>query len=169
MIVVPGKNPLGNVVHLVLGPESELFLDMNGAAIASLDDTLAQFDSNRPIFVSITRTRNEADTVSRLQTSGALFHDSFKANPETGKVHATHAKGTGPMPGVPPRQGPKPAPNLEVGKCQLCSQQTRLLPIPGLSICVTCAKIEIGKTLVEKQKQEEKASKQSEGQKPDAQ
>lgn len=142
MLAIPGKNPLGNVLHLVIGPESELIMDMQGAVIMDVTQIINRFVTSEPVFVSLSRSRNEIMTSNSLKQA-EVPHMGITGTPEKcdGKCNDCHV---GPN-GVPiPASAAKPKKIVKDEACRYCKKVTQLLPIPGFKICVACAQIELG-------------------------
>jgi len=139
MIAMLGQNPLGRVLHLIVGPETDLFMDINGSAVLDLTAMLPQLTAgNQHAFVSVTRTKSEAQTEKMMQAAG-MAQVSGPGVP-TGEQSASGVQ-------APPVQTKSQAEGLimKSGKCEFCGSQARLLPIPGYNICPLCAQIEIGR------------------------
>ena len=137
MLAIPGKNPLGNVLHLVVGPESELVMDMEGSCIMEISALLNKFDTQAPVFVSITRSRSEAQTSASLKQAGV---------PHMGVVSQVdkcdgncEACGTD-----KPKTKAKPKVQAKADVCDYCHNTVPLMPVPGKRICASCTQIELG-------------------------
>lgn len=166
MLVIPGKNPMGNVVHLVVGPETELVMDMQGAAIMDISKVLNKFDASKPVYVSVTRTRNETMTSDGLKKAmvphmGTLSvvegqHcdgdcDNCKSDDEKDAGDAwkdtTGIKANASIPTptpTPPVRKPEGKSKAVIAVCAYCKKPGPLLDIPGFKICLACAQIELG-------------------------
>jgi len=68
-----------NIIQFVLGPQTQLQLDMMGVIKLDLDKLLSGFESDLPFKLVVTRSDNEQKTLQRLQsTSGSPpFPPSF--------------------------------------------------------------------------------------------
>lgn len=139
MIVLPGQNPMGNVLHVVVGPETELFTDIHGAALMDVTEFITQMEPDKPVFLSVTRCKSEPVTAAMMRGSGITHKNSFAA---AGKEHASDK----------PLSGSSVS---DVGVCQFCSRSTELIPVPKYKICVSCAQIEIGKGQFSKRAEED--------------
>lgn len=152
MLAIPGKNPMGNVLHLVIGPESELVMDMQGSAVMDITPVINKFDAAHPVFVSLSRSRNEITTSNALKQAG-VSHLGFMATPapdgcsgdcehcnvDHGSSGGTYAVGGN------FKQGKKPGKSeVKNETCAYCKKPGQLLPVPGFKICVSCAQIELG-------------------------
>ena len=108
-----------------------------------------KFDAAAPVFVSVTRSRNEAVTTANLRkddvphvgTSGdSLKCDGDCDNCKDGKDIVKQILGA-----TAPKAATKPEPKVKRGaKCTYCGKELPLMPIPGFNICVSCAQIELG-------------------------
>ena len=131
MILVPGKNPAGNVLHVVIGPESELYTDLHGAQVVDITNILEQCDRNQPVLLQVTRTLSETRTLVGLMASGVT-------------AAATHL-GELIRPAINEQSKQKTAtPASATGVCGYCNQRSPLLPIKSVHICEQCAQIELG-------------------------
>jgi len=146
MLALRGQSQVGNMLHLIVGPETELFGDIHGAAVLDITALLSDMDGNEQVFLTMTRCRSEQITAHNMQTTGMKFTNSFNAGePELAG-----------QPNIPPVQAPVPdavrdavrdsAKNQRVtGVCTYCNQSQPLLRVPGFSICQVCAQIELGR------------------------
>lgn len=135
MLVIPGHNPMGNVIHMIMGPESEMFADIHGATILDITPVLSCMNMDEKVFLHLTRCMSETKTETVLKASNVAFFNTFSGWTNTPdnlkaviekdkpavKDHKTHAE-----------------------KCQYCHRETTLLPVPGFKVCVVCAQIELG-------------------------
>jgi hypothetical protein len=153
MLAVRGINPAGNVLHVICGPETDLFMDIHGAKILDVTPLLQEMEQSQPVFLMITRCKNEQMTTRQLDGVGAKFLNSF--NPaDLGMCPDCEATGAGtnkgPAKGKPEAKKPNSESagtiQLSRGKCSYCAQDRILLPIPQFKICPTCAQIEIGRS-----------------------
>jgi len=157
MILVPGKNPMGNVIHAILGPETDLMMDVQGSTIMEIGALLNKFEKTQPVFISISRCRNEIVTVNTLKAVDIEHAASFVAANKAadGKDDDDSGGGVATLPGGI-QQAKKGTTALQIvlkeGKCELCEATTKLLPISGFNVCVACAQIEFGKRRKAKKK-----------------
>ena len=49
MLALVGKNPMGNVLHVITGPESEFFVDIHGAKILDVTELLNLMDGDERV------------------------------------------------------------------------------------------------------------------------
>ena len=147
MIVVPGHNQLGNVLHLIVGPESEFHLDLHGAKIMDLTDVLQQLDgTSERIFLCLTRSKSEAATEHTLTQTDIPHKSSFGGIPMCDAPDCAVVKGTKLPQAEPARPtARKSAPSQsELAECEYCGGKKPLLPIAAFKVCLDCVKIELG-------------------------
>lgn len=141
MLVLGGRNAIGSVLHVVLGPESELHQDLHGAAILDVTPLLAAMSGTDKVFMSLTRCRSEQITSSILTGSKIPFMNSF-TNQHAAVPASSHTEN-----GTTSAQETTETPRE---KCQYCAKPAVLLPITGFKICQSCAAIELGRRLKKK-------------------
>ena len=147
MIMILGHNPLGNVIHMIVGPETELFEDIHGAKIMDITEPLKAVTSGEHVFVSLTRCKSEPVTEAMLKAGNIPYMSSFSGLAEAG-LNPGGAKAT--------TQDKTTAKATKVGtkdKCQYCKREADLLPVPGFKICAVCAQIELGQLRTKKAKE----------------
>ena len=71
MIALGSRNQLGNVLHIVAGPESDLHADLYGAVVMDITDILQHMDPEQRVLISLTRGRPER-TVDQQLTLGQI-------------------------------------------------------------------------------------------------
>ena len=138
MLVLGGHNQLGNVLHVIMGPESELHQDIHGAQILDITQLLAMMSGTDKVYLSLTRCRSEQVTAQIMSGSGVPYINSFTGTgtPGTPKVVTPQPRQDSQDPTVAPKQ-----------KCSYCSAEAELLPVDGFSICGSCAAIELGRRI----------------------
>ena len=137
MIVVLGHNALGHVLHVIVGPESEFFMDIHGAKIIDISNVLQTINNDARVFLSITRTKNEPHCLASLTASGITAYSSFGDQPPRIML----APG-GKQPSEAPASAPSaaaPTDSATCGNCTYCGKAQHLLPISGFKICHGCA------------------------------
>ena len=142
MLALCGKNPSGNVLHVVVGPETELFTDIHGAKILDITPALRQMDFDKRVFISLTRCRSEAASASLMRSSGIEFLTSFQdaLDTEDDDMQAV-TKASCNVDAAAAEQHPLVVNN---GECDYCHVMKALVPIPGFKICQECNQIELG-------------------------
>ena len=128
MICIGGHNQLGNVLHTVLGPESDLHADIHGAVVLNVTPILSKMKTDEPVFLSITRSRDETNTARTMVMSGISPLYSFSPKAE-------EAKQSEPI--LPAKE-----------KCSYCANEAVLVGIPGFKICYSCAQIELARRVI---------------------
>jgi len=166
MIAMLGTNPFGKVLHLMIGPETDLFIDINGAALLDITPMLSSLSQDGKAYISLTRTKSEVITEQQMRSAG-MSHVDQPLLP--GAVPALREPEFGPN--TPPEQDElqaaiqarmrqamkqpvqKTAASssdtrlvVKTGTCSYCgASETKLLPVPGHKICVLCTQIELGR------------------------
>lgn len=141
MIIVPGQNPLGNVMHVILGPESDLVSDIHGAIIMDITDVVNHMDKNNKVFLSVSKCRSESASAGMMKQAGLLHFSSVGPAADCKSCNNESCS-------LPKHEQPKASDltvSLKSGKCSYCNHDTKLLPIPGVKVCITCAQIEFGR------------------------
>jgi len=156
MLVIQGSNQLGNVLHVITGPETTLFTDVHGASIMDITAVLGAMTQDKPVFLSLTCCQHEP--VTEQMAKGAGMHVIGSFNTASSIVEATDSNVPVGAPAVgggssnnsqqsqPPVQQPGQKHTLRIERCSYCKKELELLPIPGFKICTQCAQIEIGRT-----------------------
>jgi len=145
MIVVGNQKPDHRVVHVIVGVETELYMDLHGAAEIDVTELMSGLPPGTQVKLRLTRCKSEAGTVRGLVTGDVPHMYSFVGAPATQEP-------AGPVKGRAPDleeimakdRGTRPVPKKN-GCCSYCGSITEILDIPGISICRTCAQIEIGR------------------------
>ena len=151
MIAIPGKHPMGNVLHLIVGPESELVMDIQGSQLMDISKLVNEFNQSEALFVSITRSRSEAQTAATLRQS-EITHVITAKSQASGSTEGCDGDCKTCKAAQPPRKSKAKATLASnTGVCSYCKRACALLPIAGFKICASCAQIELGM----KQKKEE--------------
>jgi hypothetical protein len=154
MLALRGKSQVGNMLHVVIGPETELFSDIHGAAVLDVTPLLYGMDGEQHVFLTLTHCRTEQITAQRMAGAGIPHISSFGPTAPDGEGES----GASPEAFVGTEQVPtantaQKAPGKKVpgtkhnvkAKCEYCTEELDLLPIPGFHICRVCAQIELGR------------------------
>ena len=145
MLVVGAKSQVGNIVHLIVGAESETFAAIHGANIVDITDIVEKFENGK-LFVSVTRCSNESETSANMARMGIPFKNTM-SNDSTCKCE----KCAGKADSKPDTQVEHDKPVVKTAKCEYCSNpKAVLVPIPGHKICAVCAQLELAKSKVGK-------------------
>lgn len=131
MILLPSHNALGNVLHIILGPESDTYMDVHGNLITDLTEVINGFDRNSPIFLSITRSRDEQATLTELVKQGVKVASSFVGQAAVQRHDTSQPQ-------------PQPQPKAKTKICNYCGMAKELVPVLGFNICQSCLQIELG-------------------------
>jgi hypothetical protein len=159
MIIVGGTNQHGNILHIVLGPESSFWMGLHGAVLSNITQLLNAMDSSQPVFLHVSRCESEsqmAELISAHAAAGVQYPfqvptnvfiptkpqsnaSSTSATPPTVKPAATPAKQAVPL--------ATPAPNtvvIQKGKCARCgSPRKELVPKVDPTICYDCLHLDM--------------------------
>jgi hypothetical protein len=149
VIVVPGSNTLGNVLNLIMGPESELLADIHGASVMDITEAvLPLLNTNTKLYISVSRCRNEVLTTATLRANKVSHISTFSEAAE--KMQGNEGRGgtavSDKPDALPAALNQKPnAVESNPKKCDYCGQMTDLVKdIPNVNICKSCIQIEIG-------------------------
>ncbi len=154
MLALRGKSQVGNMLHIVVGPETELFSDIHGAAVLDITPLLMEMDGNAHVFLTLTHCRTEQITTQRMVGAGIPHLSSFAQTPPEGEAGtAASSEAFVGVENTPTPQKGQQKPGKTIpgtkktvpGKCEYCTEQLELLPIPGFHICKVCAQIELGR------------------------
>lgn len=136
MLVVGGKNPLGHVVHMIVGPETEFQTDIHGATVVDVTPLLMAMNGAERIFLSYTRCRSEFQTAQIMNSSEVPHLNSFVTSQNNAENKGANV----------PAAAPTGEQVKKTTRCSYCnSTSASLLPIPGFKICTECAQIELGR------------------------
>jgi hypothetical protein len=149
MLALRGKSQVGNMLHVTVGPESDLFCDIHGAAVLDVTPLLMEMNGSQHVYLTLTRCRSEQTTSRSMVGAGITHLSSFGTTEEGAAAAAAAGPGVFTPPGTE-QTGAAPkkeedAPKTKAGPCEYCSQPSQLLPIPGFHICKVCAQIELGR------------------------
>ena len=135
MILLGGKHAIGNILRVIVGPESEFWLDVHGAAVTDISELIRQFDPAQPSYISISRCRCEQDLQMDMQHAGDTMGIDLGALPQAGKPTAK-------LPPPITQPAAKPAPK-SLAACSRCGQPSELVPKLEPPICYNCVKIDL--------------------------
>ena len=155
MILVTGTNPAANVLHVVLGPETDFWMQLHGSAAVDLSPLLSKMAQDKPVLLHLTRCPSEHEMAMRLQAvhnAGALYPyvpPIVVATPKS--VSDQQQQQDAPTLGAPfPTQGSGPQAQAvrsvcRRGRCARCGQTgVELMPKVKESICFSCAALDLG-------------------------
>ena len=144
MILTYETNPVGNILKVITGIESEAMLKMHGTMVVDITRILSQFNPGKPVFLSIGRTDSEQQTVSLLKLLDlkapfmaplTVINTNNNGN-EIGAIadskdNKTNANAIGV--------------SIVKGKCANCGIDAQLVKIGRDSgICPSCIKLDMG-------------------------
>jgi hypothetical protein len=164
MLALYGHNGAGNVLHLIYGPESEMFMDIHGAKVMNITELVKGMQADQPVFLSLTRCKSEAFTEATLRASNMQFLNSFTGRPvcdkpnhpvaagQTSSGQTTHNDAKPPQRGAPPLVVGGHIP-VQRGVCEYCHTECTLIPIPYMKICGECLAIELGQKKQQEQRE----------------
>ena len=142
MIVLTGSNQFGNIIHLIVGPESETYMDLHGSVCTLLTPFLEQLDLKRPTMIHLTKCSSESDlsqTIAHLLRNG-MRYPFLPPSPGFIKTEDPPKDISAQPAGEPVSEEFKPV----SGKCHYCGNVTTLIPKMTPGICFSCAKINLG-------------------------
>jgi hypothetical protein len=144
MILLMGKNPMGNVLHVIQGPESAFWNELHGSAAIDITPVLHQMDEAQPVYLHISHCDSEQETAMRLSAminAGATYPFSPPTAVFAPKTAMDTPQAPGAKPGVPTQAKPKPD---VINACTRCLNENVKL-VPGLKpyICYDCVKIDL--------------------------
>ena len=92
MLIVRGQNPMGNVLHLVSGTETEFWMDLHGSVVLDITPLLAEMDHDRSVYLHISRCKSEALVGAQLH--GAIANGaSYPFMPPVAVFASEHKDG----------------------------------------------------------------------------
>jgi hypothetical protein len=162
MLIIGGHNPAGNILHVIVGPETELFTDIHGAKVLDITQILSNMKGDERVFLSLTRCKSEAFTAASLQATNVQYMNSFTGqqvcDQPSHHVVAGQSQGEPPVAPKPSAQNKQANPQvpqqpvlgltvmMERGRCQYCGTSDKaLMPLQGIRICSDCMAIELGR------------------------
>jgi hypothetical protein len=136
MLLAVGQSALGNILHVICGPESDAFEVLSGGQTANITKALQVMDQTKPVFLSITRCRSEFEAASAIaiQKGNGI---AYPYSPSIALIDMSE-------PGKGAKETQK-EPSEGIGKCCRCEDKEAKL-VPGLSpaICYNCVQIDLG-------------------------
>jgi len=152
MLLAGGKNDTGHILHVIVGSESEFYMDIHGAVVIDITPLLVSMNGSPHISLSLTRCKNEVIT-SKLMDAADIQHlNSFtpavvkkEAGPDLAKIlSSTSVSGASKAETCHPKEKPA-TPKKNTGRCSYCGKSVPLMDIPGFKICNECVQIELGR------------------------
>lgn len=130
MIMMGSQNQFANIVHLIIGPETELIMDVHGSIIMDMSPILKLLPSMDKVLVNVSKCRTEPLT-DQMMTSMGIPHMCTSMN-----VKPVGPDGT-------PAQPQTTKSEVVTTTCVKCGQATTL-PVPNVRLCTPCIQIELG-------------------------
>jgi hypothetical protein len=140
MIVMIGKNSMGNVLHVIQGPETTFWNEMHGSAAVDITQALNKMDSEKPVYLHISSCMSEHITASHIQAlirggerypfapPTPIFMPATVLDAPTAEAHAV-----------------KPVKKQRAAKCSRCGNvDVKLVPELHPPVCYSCIKIDLG-------------------------
>jgi hypothetical protein len=162
MILFGEQSGTGHVLHLLIGPETELFLDVNGSHHLDVTSLLEALKSSKKVVLSINRCRSEADTDIQMEEfeiphlcnfdKDGNFKDNKKSKKKEEDILAEGLFEDGDFDEEEDDEDDEEVVDVKKvaekepkkGYCDYCSKNTELLDIAGFKICKECVQIELG-------------------------
>lgn len=141
MLVIPGINSAGNVLHVVAGEETEFMLDLHGSAVTDITPVLNAMPSDKKVLLHFTRCASE-DVLADQLTSVIASGGSYPFYP------GTHTFVPGGKQAVRPpvkrsSKGAKGEP-AKATQCSRCGARgCELVPNLKPAICYPCVKLDM--------------------------
>lgn len=161
MILLYGKNSVGNVIHAVIGPESELWHSLHGSLAIDVTPLLKICNETYPVLLNISRCDSEAELIVQLQEAAAAGAE-YPFLPGTAvfaptKLLSADANGNNmqeldsdkPQPDVIKEdtvKSKRKSKTVDIlkGKCSRCpDEHAELVPDLMPAICFNCARIDL--------------------------
>lgn len=129
MIMMGSQTKFGNIVHLIIGPETELIMDVHGSLVMDLTELIKTMPPAEKTLVNVSKCRTEPLTSQMLNMMG-VPHTCTSMN----VITAVNPNGQ------PPQTTKSEKPK---GTCKLCGTPTDFA-IPAVKLCDNCVQIELG-------------------------
>lgn len=137
MIIIHEIAPVGHVIRLVMGAESEAMIRTHGNLMVDITPLIPR-DKEAPVLVSISKVDSEARTLETINNAGI--------QPPFYSPMVVMSPVLAPAPQPIPLNKTVKHPAIQVGACHLCnSKDVEIIRVPGEKpICVSCYKIHMG-------------------------
>jgi hypothetical protein len=162
MLMIGGKTDKGHTIHLIVGPESEFYMDIHGTQSIDITQLLMAMNGTRKVVLELTRCKSEVQTAQQMTASDIPHLNSFVPSrpvkhtdgPDLDTILGTPIDA--PVSSSTPVQKPikvratKPI----VGRCSYCGTvDSPLVDVPNFRICRSCIQIELGKSRAQSDRQ----------------
>lgn len=156
---------MGQVIHVIFGPESEFFMDVHGAKLADITNIISALSADEKVFLSLTRTRSEKNCVNVINSLGIFFTFSFSDNASSPTIapsfSSNHLAAIFSNPSAVSSSmdilnksnnfsDSNTMSDAKVDKCDFCGNTRELLPLSSINVCATCALIDLKRILNER-------------------
>ena len=152
MLLVGSKKDGCVTIHAVIGPETEFFMDLNGAMVADLTPILAGIKGTEKVSLSVTRCKNEETTAKIMLATDIPFLGSDQeakssGDPVVDQIEAALTSLEKASKAAPKQhKAASKEPPKTIGRCSYCGKpDVELMPILGFKICAACVQIELGR------------------------
>lgn len=135
MIVFGEQSVDGSILHLLIGPETEMSMDLKGSSKLDVTPLLESLSGSEKVVLSINRCRSEMDTDLQMSEFDISHLCSFDNGGEVVEIEEDEVEEVSCLGSVS---------DVRVGVCDYCSQTKGLLDLPGFNICSQCVMIELG-------------------------
>ena len=158
MLMIGGKTDQGHTIHLIVGPESDFYMDVHGTQVMDITPLLLAMNGTS-VLLALTRCKSETQTAQQMTNSEIPHLNSFAKPVQPQGV--VKDMSTGPdldtimCKTAPPVQLPQKPPKVPVktavaksskGRCNYCgTPDSVLMDIPNFKICKACIQIELGR------------------------
>lgn len=142
MLIVTGTNQHGNVLHLIMGPESDHWIDLHGAILTNITDVLNGLDSALPVFIHITRCRSEEYMAAEIEERS----DIGETYPFRVPLHVFSQTKPAIAPPADSAEDAEPKatePTKLIGICDSCGDaKSELVPKLYPAVCYRCIRLD---------------------------
>lgn len=147
MILLYGKNNIGNVIHAVIGPESELWSNLHGSLTVDITGLLGFCDKSQPVMLNISNCASESWLVQAIQEASAQG-GNYPFLPNTAVFSPSHQPGNEASEAAQDKSTKTKKSNKTIdiikGKCSRCpDEHAELIPDLTPPICFNCARIDL--------------------------
>lgn len=142
MVLIMGQNNVGNILHIVTGPESDAAMAVNGSVVLDITPALKQMATDKPVVIHMTKCMSEHKLVNDMQASLSIgaaypFLPPMIVFGPKAAVEAITPTGTTTPTGT--------VTQMPEGECSLCkNKKTEFVPKVEPKICYACMRIELG-------------------------
>lgn len=141
MIVVGNQKQDGHTIHLIVGPETELFMDLHGSAEIDITELVKALPDTPRLTLQLTRCKCEDATAKSMGTGDIPYSFSFAAR----KPHPAPQSDVPDVEALLSRKRGSRASVDARGCCSYCGDITdTMMDIPGVEICRDCARSLLG-------------------------